>query len=162
MKKLFPRPLLAVVLTVFWAILQNSFMPGTLMMGFAVASLILYVVDPILLPKIEHWHPWKLAKFFLKVLGVVIVSNFHIARLYLGPVKRLRPAFVEVPIDLEHDVAISILVSIVSMTPGTIAADLSEDKNTLLVHGIHMKDPQDVIKEIKEHYEAPLKEIYPC
>lgn len=162
MKKLFPRPMMAVVLTVFWAILQNSFMPGTLLMGFAVASLILYVLHPIMLPKVAHWHPWKLAKLLLSVLGVVIVSNFRVARLNLGPVRNLSPAFVEVPIDLEHDVAISILVSIVSMTPGSIAADLSEDKRTLLVHGLDMTDPQGVITEIKERYEAPLKEIYPC
>ena len=48
------------------------------------------------------------------------------------------------------------------MTPGTIAADLSANKRSLLVHGLDVEDADALIQEIKTRYEAPLKEIYPC
>ena len=79
-----------------------------------------------------------------------------------GRVGELRPAFVEVPIELDNELAISILVSVVSMTPGSLAADLSQDRRTLLVHGLDVPDAQAMIEEIKQRYEAPLKEIFPC
>lgn len=52
----------------------------------------------------------------------------------------MRPAFVEVPIELENDLAISVLVSIVSLTPGSVSSDLSDDRKTLLVHGLDVPD----------------------
>ena len=36
------------------------------------------------------------------------------------------------------------------------------DRRTLLVHGLDVPDAQAMIDEIKQRYEAPLKEIFPC
>ncbi len=64
--------------------------------------------------------------------------------------------------ELTDDLAISMLVSIITLTPGTCSADLSADRRTLLVHGLDVPDPQTLIADIKARYEAPLKEIFPC
>lgn len=162
MNRFLPRPLMTGVIVVLWAMLNNSFGLGTLLFGLFVGWLIPIVFNPILLERRGPWHPLKLAKLLTIVSWEIITSNFHVARLNLGPVSKLRPAFLEVPVDLTDDVAISILVSIVSMTPGTISADLSEDKKTLLVHGLDIEDPDAVAKDIKERWEARLKEVYPC
>lgn len=162
MSRWLPRPSMSVMLAGMWVVLNNSFMLGTLLLGLFFGWLIPMVLDPILLQRTRPWHPWKLAKLLTIVLWDIIVSNFHVARLNLGPVHKLRPAFLEVPVELQNDTALSVLVSIVSMTPGTISADLSEDKRTLLVHGLDVVDENAIIQEIKERYEAPLKEIYPC
>lgn len=162
MTRVLPRPRMTVALMIVWAMLQNSVAPGTWLMGACIGWLIPFTLNPLLLEREGRWYPWKLARLLVVVLGDIIVSNFHVARLNLGPVHRLRPTFLEVPIDLTSDTARSVLVSIVSMTPGTLAADLSEDKKILLVHGLDIADPDAVIREIKERYEAPLKEIYPC
>ena len=57
-------------------------------------------------------------KLLVLVMWDILVANVQVARLTLGPIQRLRPAFVEVPIELENDLAISVLVSIVSLTRG--------------------------------------------
>ncbi|MNE68855.1 Na(+)/H(+) antiporter subunit E [compost metagenome] len=101
-------------------------------------------------------------RFLLMVMGDVLVANFQVARLTLGRVETLRPAFVEVPIELDNELAISVLVSVVSLTPGSLAADLSADRRTLLVHGLDVPDKAAMVAGIKSRYEAPLKEIFPC
>lgn len=162
MRTLLPRPYITVMLTVMWMMLNNDFGLSSLLLGLFFGWFIPLVMDPILLKRRFPWHPWKLALLLALVTYDIIVSNFHVAKLNLGPVNNLRPAFLEVPIDLQNEIAISVLVSIVSMTPGTLSADLSEDKRTLLVHGLDVDDPNDIIAEIKHRYERRLKEIYPC
>jgi multicomponent K+:H+ antiporter subunit E len=46
------------------------------------------------------------------------------------------------------------------MTPGTLSVDLSDDRQHLLVHALHVDDPADLIASIKQRYERPLMTIF--
>jgi len=46
------------------------------------------------------------------------------------------------------------------MTPGTLSADLSADRQHLLVHAFNIDDEAALIASIKSRYEAPLMEIF--
>ena len=55
------------------------------------------------------------------------------------------------------------LANTISLTPGTVACDLSEDCRRLLVHALHVEDIPETIKHIKQRYETPLKKVFtPC
>jgi len=67
-----------------------------------------------------------------------------------------------VPLELTQPMSISLLASIITMTPGTVSADLSEGNAMLLVHALSCDDPDALIAEIKQRYEKPLIEIFGC
>lgn len=162
MNRLLPHPAQSLLLLLTWMLLVDSFALGQWLLGGVLALLIPLACNRLLVEHPHGWKPLKLLRFLFMVMGDILVANFQVARLTLGRISALRPAFVEVPIDLDHELAISILVSVVSLTPGSLAADLSADRNTLLVHGLDVPDAQALIDEIKQRYEAPLKEIFPC
>jgi multicomponent K+:H+ antiporter subunit E len=58
--------------------------------------------------------------------------------------------------------ALTMLTSIISLTPGTVSADLSSDHKTLLVHGLDVPDAAELVAIIKQRYEAPLLEVFTC
>jgi multicomponent K+:H+ antiporter subunit E len=161
-RALLPHPWLSLFLVVVWQLIMNDLALGTLLMGFLLAWGI---------PMLTHrfWphpptlhRPRVLLRFTLRVLGDILTANLEVARLILGPSSRLRPAFVEYPLELTHDFAISLLCSTVSLTPGTVSADISEDRRTLLIHGLDVADEQALIDTIKERYEQPLLEVFEC
>jgi len=80
----------------------------------------------------------------------------------IGPLHRLSPAFVEVPLDLRDPFVATLLASVVSLTPGTVAIDVDRQHWILLVHALDAPDPQALIDEIKERYEQPLREMFTC
>ena len=80
----------------------------------------------------------------------------------LDPRARLQSQFVWVPLDLTNIHGISALASIITLTPGTVAAQLSADRRHLLVHCLDVQDPDAMIREIKARYEAPMLEMFPC
>jgi len=53
-----------------------------------------------------------------------------------------------------------VLAGTITLTPGTVSADLSDGGHSLLVHTLHTDDPDGVRDEIKQRYERRLKEIF--
>ena len=68
----------------------------------------------------------------------------------------------QVPLDIQHEFTITLFASTISLTPGTVSADLSLDRRYLLVHSLHVTDIDAAIAEMKQRYEAPLKEVFEC
>ncbi|WP_271411333.1 Na+/H+ antiporter subunit E [Pseudomonas sp. Q1-7] len=162
MRRLFPHPAESLLLLVVWLLLVDSFAFGQWLLGAFLGWVIPFCIKPLLIERPKRWHPLRLMRFLVMVMGDIVVANFQVARLTLGRVEALRPAFVEVPIELDDELAISVLVSVVSLTPGSLSADLSADRRTLLVHGLDVPDKAAMVAGIKSRYEAPLKEIFPC
>jgi len=92
----------------------------------------------------------------------IIVSNFNIAAIILRPTKNIKPALIEYPLEISGSVPITILASTISLTPGTISAELGRDGRSILIHGLNVDDPQATIQQIKQRYERRLKEIFQC
>jgi multicomponent K+:H+ antiporter subunit E len=91
----------------------------------------------------------------------IVLSNIEVARRVLGAERAITPGFIWVPLDIGNIHGIAALTSIITLTPGTLSAVLSDDRRYLLVHVFNLKDAQEVIDQIKRRYEAPLMEIFP-
>jgi len=99
-------------------------------------------------------------KFSLLVGYDIIISNIFVAKLILGKNSALKPDFLEIPLDIEHPLGLSILTSTISLTPGTVSVDLNHDRDVLIVHALHVDDVEAEIQTIKSRYEKPLMEIF--
>jgi multicomponent K+:H+ antiporter subunit E len=107
-------------------------------------------------------HPATILRFLLTVLWDIVVASFTVARLTLGPTSRLSPRFVRVPVELEDDFALTALTSTISLTPGTVSAQIAPDRRHVLIHALDVDDEALLVRTIKERYEAPIKEIFEC
>jgi multicomponent K+:H+ antiporter subunit E len=96
------------------------------------------------------------------VLYDIVAANIEVARLVLGPIGRLRPAFVEVPLAVSNPHVATILGSIVSLTPGTVSVDVDLSAQILHIHALDVADPARLARAIKDRYERPLQEIFGC
>jgi multicomponent K+:H+ antiporter subunit E len=143
-------------------LLVDSSSLGQWLLGALLGWLIPLLTQLFWISPPRIYRPGKLCLFLLRVLGDIVTANLQVAKLILGPVDRLRPAFVEVPMLLEDDLALTMLASVISLTPGTVSADLSDDRKTLLVHSLDVADEAALVAEIKSRYEAPLLEVFTC
>ncbi|PVA07222.1 Na+/H+ antiporter subunit E [Thalassorhabdomicrobium marinisediminis] len=158
---LFPHPVMTLLLAVVWVILQNN-----VSAGMAVFGLILGTVIP---RAFAAWWPdrptgFKLGRMILYVFLVlydIVIANVQVAWIVLTkPRKKLRPTWIKIPLDLRQPEAISVLAGTITLTPGTVSADMSSRGHYLLVHVLHTDDPDAVRDDIKTRYEARLKEIF--
>ena len=162
MKRLLPHPIVSFFIAVVWLGLHSSVAPIHLAGAALVAVALPLLLDRLLRDRVRVERPWIAVRLALVVLWDVVVANVAVARLVLGPMTRLRPAFVEVPLDTSHPDAVALLASIVTMTPGTVSADIDEPRTRILVHVLDLDDEATLVAMIKHRYEAPLKEIFGC
>jgi multicomponent K+:H+ antiporter subunit E len=157
----FPHPLLSVVIFFVWILLSNrvtlahAVLGGLL--GWAIPRLTsVYWPDR---PRIRR--PGTVLAYLGIVLKDIAVSNVQVAYWVLfRRGESLRSTFVTVPLDLRSAEAITVLAGTITLTPGTVSADLSADGRALLVHCLEAPDPTSVVATIKERYERHLQEIF--
>ena len=163
LKRIFPLPHHSILIFVVWLMLNNSLSPGHILLGIVLGILIPYLSAPLRIPQPSIAKPLKLFPYVLMVLKDIIVANIQVALLVLGPTKNIKPGFIAVPLDIKDDLPLTVLASTVTMTPGTVSAEVSQENEYLYVHVLHLpEDEQEIISYIKTHYEAKIKEIFGC
>jgi multicomponent K+:H+ antiporter subunit E len=167
LRRLLPRPWVALWLWLAWLVLNTTLAPGHLLLGAVLAVALARL--PAGGPPAPHggaagrgvWRrPRIAARLAARVLRDIVVANLQVARRILGPPDALRPRFVWVPLEARRARSISLLAGIITMTPGTLSCELSDDHRHLLVHGLDVTDPQALVDEIKARYEAPILELF--
>jgi len=153
------HPILTVQLAASWLLLQHS---------VEIVHLISALLIGIFIPRILHSALPKsgsisyspVPRLFWRVLWDIVISNITVARLVLGPLSKLRPAWVTVPLALTHPTAISLLATIITTTPGTVSCTINEERREILVHALDCTDPAQMAADIKNRYEELLLAIF--
>ncbi|MDD1507249.1 Na+/H+ antiporter subunit E [Pseudomonas sp. CNPSo 3701] len=162
LKRWLPHPTFTLMLTVIWLFLVNTPTVGHLLLGAFLSWGIMLLCRDFMFDVPRLRRPLKLCGYILMVLWDILVANIHVARLVLGSTRKLKPAFVEVPMRIENEFLLAVLACILSLTPGTVSSGLSADHKTLLLHVLDVSHGEDVVAQIKSRYEAPLLEIFEC
>lgn len=157
MSRILPAPILSSALLLTWLLL-NGFTIGHLVLGSVVALVLPLLLRRTAAEPVRIKRPLVLARLTVVVLKDIVLANIDVARRILGPESRIHPAFFWVPLELTRGPAISALAGIITMTPGTLSAEVTADRKYLLVHCFHVDDAAAVVADIKARYEAPLKE----
>jgi multicomponent Na+:H+ antiporter subunit E len=95
--------------------------------------------------------------FFLREL---LVATFRVARVVIDPNLNIRPAIVAVPLDLTNEFQITLLANLVTLTPGSLTLDVSDDRQVMYVHAMHAEDLEQYRQEIKQGFERRIGELF--
>lgn len=160
MTRLMPQPVISAALFVTWLLLHNS-----VSAALALSGAVLAVGLPLMTQHFWPEYP-RIVRVapLLRLIGIVlydiIVANLRMVVLILGPQSRLRPQFIVVPLTVRQPFAITLFASIISLTPGTVSANLSGDRCSLLVHDLNVEDGDTAVRRMKHRYERLLMEIF--
>lgn len=160
MSRWLPHPGLSLVLFLTWLALNNTLHPAHLALAAALALVVPWLIIRYWPGTVRLRRPGVALRLFLRVLGDIVLANIEVARRILGPESAIRPQFVWVPLDARDPWAITTLAAIVTLTPGTLSADLGEDRRHLLVHAFNVSDEEALVRDIKTRYEQPLIRIF--
>ena len=162
LQRVIPQPVLSLAITALWMALAPSLSLGNFILGAALGLLIPLMTSEFWPDRPRIARPLAGIRLIAVVLYDIVVANWQVARLVTGPIRRIHPAFVIVPIDIHDPFVATILGSIVSLTPGTVTVEIDTQGASLNVHALNVEDAQQLIAAIKTRYEAPLKEIFAC
>lgn len=155
----FTHPVLSVLLGASWLALSHSLALVHLLSALLIGLVIPRLLHRFLTPtdRIDWLAALRLTAVVLKD---IVLSNITVAKLVLGPIDRMRPAWLPVPLATDHPRINALFASIITTTPGTVSCTVDEQRHVILVHALNCVDPQAMIDDMKMRYEAPLMQIF--
>lgn len=161
LRRILPHPVLSLALALVWMALAGEASAASAVMGAVVGFAVPLATRPFWPDSPRLRRPWAVLAYAGIVAHDIVVANLQVARLILTRRNdELRSAYVTVPLAVTSPEAIAVLAGTITMTPGTLTAELSADGRALLVHGLDVPDPDALVAEIKDRYEARLLEIF--
>ncbi len=101
----------------------------------------------------------KWLSLLLLFLRELVVSALKVSWLVIQPRPRIRPAIIAHPLTVTTDAQIALLANMITLTPGTLSVDVSEDRKFLYIHAIDLESKEALIGDVAAGFEAKLLEV---
>jgi multicomponent Na+:H+ antiporter subunit E len=151
--------LMNLLLSFIWVALTGEMLYTNFLFGFLLGFGILWIMNRA---EEDQRYFTRVPKTLLLLLSFVyemVKANVQVAYDVITPKYFFKPGIVRYPMNAKSDLEINLLSTFISLTPGTLILDISEDKKTLYIHVMYLKDKQSFIKETKNKIEKKLLEI---
>ncbi len=142
----------------FMAVL-DSFTLETLAIGIVVGFGALWLTRPLYANRRYFSRMATLTRLLFFFFRALLVSNLRVLWDVVTPSHISRPGIVRVPLEARTDIEIMLVANLISLTPGTLSIDLSEDRRHLYVHVMFLDDEERACREMKEGLERRVLEV---
>jgi multicomponent Na+:H+ antiporter subunit E len=150
-----------ILLTLIWVFLTGGYEFNNFLFGFVLSFIILWILSGVENKETKKY--FKIVPRVISFIGFFIweltKANIQVAYEVITPKFTMQPGIIAVPLDAKTDLEITLLANLITLTPGTLAMDVSTDRSILYVHGMYVMNKKEFIKDIKQGFEKRLLEI---
>lgn len=146
------------LLALAWVALSGSVTAMNLLTGFFFGYIALMVLQnqvPVL--KGYSRRIPRLMAFLVFFLKELVKSNLRVAYDVSTPVWYMKPGVIAFPLTAKTDMEIMFLSSVISLTPGTLSLDVSDDRRVLFIHAMFLQDEEQLRIDLRELEHRLLK-----
>ena len=147
------------LLTLVWVALTGNFEVLNFLFGVLLSYTIMWVIAKRTGDLQYFLRIPRIIAFVFYFLKELIKANLHVTFDVVTPKFYMEPGIVKVPLDAKTDLEITLLANLITLTPGTLALDVSDDKKVMYVHGMYVHDREQFVYDIKNGFEKKLLEI---
>ena len=155
-----PAWLLGLGLVLGWMVLNDGYTLGHLLFAVLLATLLMRGVHRLRPTQPRVRRLGLVPSLAAHVLVDIVRSNVAVARFAFRPGLPRRSGFVDIPIQLRDPHGLAVLAAIVTSTPGTAWAGLSDDGRVLRLHVLDVTAGDELVHNVQERYERPLRRIF--
>jgi multicomponent Na+:H+ antiporter subunit E len=142
-----------------WVFLTGEYNFYNFLFGFLLSFLIIWLIH-------SNVGESKYVKIVPRIINFIfffnyelIKANLQVAFEVMTPGLKVSPGIVRIPLDVTTNFEISFLANLITLTPGTLSLDISDDKKVLYVHSMYVKDKDEFIWSIKNGFEKRILKI---
>lgn len=151
--------LLNILLAIVWVFLTGTINATNFAFGFILSFLVLWLINTnkskskyfVIIP--------RLISFTFYFLYELVKANLQVAADVITPKFYMEPGIIKYPLDAESDLEITLLANVITLTPGTLSLDVSNDRKVLYIHAMYVHDKEEFIDSIKNGFEKRILKI---
>ena len=152
-----PLATLALSIAMIWLFMRGDASPGNFFVGLILAfALILFLRRTY--QQERAFRRWgDITRFIVHFAWEVIVANIQVLRIVLSPRLHIRPGIIAYKTECKTPLSITSLANSITLTPGTLSVDISNDDSIIFVHTLDIDDSDNVRESIRRGLEEPVK-----
>ena len=148
------------VLAIFWVAVTGSASLHNLIFGLLIGAISVGLVRHQIGGTGYFSRSKRVVGLFCLFLYELMASAWSVAKLVCSPRMNLQPAIFRYELSLEDDFQIVLLANMITLTPGTLTIDVSDDKKYLYIHALDCADPDALRKSIADGFEKRIREAF--
>lgn len=149
------------VLALVWIALTDSFTLSGLVVGFLLGLFALWMAQPLFGETGTYFVGLvRIALLIVYFLKELVLSSIRVAWAVITPNRNISPRILEMPLDVKSDLEILLVANLITLTPGTLTLDVSEDRSRLYVHAMFAEDPTAEILALKQGMEYMVRRVF--
>lgn len=151
--------LLNFVVAFIWMAFHNTGEFSAFVIGYLIGAVLLFLLRRFLPEQLYFRRAYAVLKLLLLFLKELVLSSFFVAKELLRPKLNIRPGIIAVPTKLRSDWEITVFACLITLTPGTQTLEVSPEGDVLYIHSMDIPDTEEVVKQIKDTFEAAIMEV---
>lgn len=147
--------LLTLVLALAWTVVQGAFTLGNFGVGLALSYGVLRLLQPLLGEAGYEQRIYHQVVLFGVFVEELVRSSVRVATEVLTPGFGMRAGILAVPLSVQSDFGITLFANLISLTPGTLSLDVSDDREYLYIHAMYIdSSPEEEALDLKRTLES--------
>lgn len=148
-----------ILLSLIWVALTGNFTGVNFLFGFILSFCMMWVMARKKADNSYFTRGPKVVAFILFFLKELVKANIQVAYDVMTPTFYMKPGIIRIPLSVKTDLEITLLANLITLTPGTLSLDVSDDKKVLYVHAMYIHDKEEFILNIKNGFEKRIIDI---
>lgn len=151
--------LLNVSLAFLWMFLSGRLNPNGFFIGFLLGALAILMMRRFFKERLYLGRIWSVVKLTILFLKELVLANIAVLKVVIRPKLDMHPAFFKYETALTEEWELTLLSSLITLTPGTVVVHISDDNKYLYIHAIDAKDVDETIDSIRNSFERAIMEV---
>ncbi|WP_059102698.1 Na+/H+ antiporter subunit E [Shouchella shacheensis] len=147
------------IIAILWMLFQNSFTSVDFVMGYLIGMAVVLVLIRLKGHYFYMHRVWSFFKLMVVFTKELTIANINVAKIVLSPKVRISPGIIAVPTELETDAEKTLFAVMMTLTPGTLSIEFSEDGHYIFVHCLNAEDKEGMVNDVKGTFETGILEV---
>src|SRR5699024_9822187 len=139
--------------------MNAEFTIGTFVTGYIIGLVAVYILRNFMPGRFYLKRLYWLIRLFFIFIIEWIEANIEVVRIVLSPIFIIHPGLYSYPNDMVVEWEVALLSILITLSPGTVVVEISEDYSIIYIHGLDMEDADGEIENIKTSFENVIKEV---
>ena len=131
----------------------------TFMSGFLVGTLILYAMHRFFGTKFYLRRVLKIMKLILLFIQELLLSSVSVLKQILDPQLKISPGIFTYETKLTGDYQVTTLALLLTLTPGSVVMEVSEDNSTFYIHAMDIEESKETVIRSIGKFERAILEV---
>lgn len=151
--------LLNFFLAFLWMFLAGSFTSSSFIIGFFLGMLVIFAMRRFFQSRFYMSRIIAIAKLTILFTRELIKANWEVFTIILSPKMNITPGIFKYDTALKSKWEVTLLSLLITLTPGTLVVDVSDDNQSLYIHALHITDVQNLVSSIRDGFEKAITEV---